>query len=97
MGKRSKGRSLRDKGNNVYGEAARHLPEAQLPTNKDVGLQMLQYEKIEGISRDEAIERTMQKVIKLYQKVSIPTIVHSSIKRKNKRLLQLKRERSRPV
>ena len=93
MGKRSKGRSLRDKGGNVYGEAARHLPEAQLPTNKDVGLQMLQYEKIEGISRDDAIERTMQKVIKLYQKVSILIIAHSSIKRKIKRLIQLKREK----
>ena len=48
---------------------------------------------IEGISRDEAIERTMQKVIKLYQKTSIPTIAHSSIKRKIKRLLQLKRKK----
>ena len=40
----------------MYGEAARHLPEAQLPTNKDIGLQMLQYEEIEGISRDEAMQ-----------------------------------------
>ena len=60
----------------MYGEAARHLPEAQLPTNKDVGLQMLQYEKIEGISWDEAIERTIHNVIKLYQKASIPSICY---------------------
>ena len=71
--------SLRDKGGNVYGEAWRHLPETQLLTNKDIGLQMLKYEEIEGISMDEAIERTIQKVIKFHQKVSIPTIPHSSI------------------
>ena len=87
--------SLRDKGGNVYGEAARNLTEAQLPTNKDVGLQMLQYEKMEGISRDDAIERKMQKVIKLYQKVNIPTIAHSSIKRKIKRFYRQKVRKSK--
>ena len=46
MGKRGRrsgggGRLLREGDTNVFGEVARKLPVAQLPINKDIGLQVL--------------------------------------------------------
>ena len=86
-----RGRVVKEGQGNVFGGAPRNLPEAQLPTNKDVGLQVQELEEYEGLSRDKSIARTVQKVEKLYRKASIPTIAKTSIVRKVKKLMEMKR------
>ena len=98
-GKRSRGgagrRVLRQGDRNVFGEAARQLPLAQLPLNKEIGLQVLGFEQFEGLTRDEAVKRTAVAVEELYKKASIPTIAQTSIERKIRKLMVLKREREK--
>lgn len=97
MGKRGRrsagGKVLRQGESNVFGEVARPLPSTQLPTSKDIGLQMLQYEQFEGLTHEEAVEKTAKEVEKIYSRASIPTIANQSIRRKIRKLMQLKREK----
>ena len=71
---------MREGEKNVFGEVARSLPRAQLPTNKDIGLQLLHFQQLERLRPGEAVERTAQEVEKLYRKASIPTITFKSIR-----------------
>ena len=86
-----RGRVVKEGQGNVFGGEPRNLSEAQLPTNKDAGLQVQELEEYEGLSCDKSIDRTVQKVEKLYRKASIPTIAKTSIVRKVKKLMEMKR------
>ena len=44
------------------------LHHAQLPTYKDIGLQVLHFQQFKRLMRGEAVERTAQEVEKLYRK-----------------------------
>ena len=90
MQKRDK-MSLRDLGKALYGEPARDLPKKQLPLYKDVGLQLLQLEKLQSLSRSEAVAKTAEEIKRIFNTASIPTISLKSIRTKIMKLLIMKR------
>ena len=93
MGKRGKraakgGKKLRTE--SVFGGCPRAMPSSQLPLWKDVGLHLEDLEK-EGMKRCEAVKKTAEKVLSIYQAATIPCLPIRSIERKIKTLLSLKR------
>lgn len=93
MGKRGR-RAERNAERSVFGAAPKLMSETQLPLTRDVGLHVAELE-LGGLGRREAIEETAQKIEHIYNYASINTIALTSIQRKIKTLLQLKRARKK--
>ena len=72
------------------------MEEKQLPLWRDVGLHLSDLER-NGMKRDEAVRQTAVIVANIYQAASIPTVLVSSIEKKIRRLLKLKREKEKVV
>ena len=84
-------RELRDEQYSVFGATPKLMSETQLPLHRDVGLHVAELE-LNGMGRTEAIVETAKKIEHIYKAgASINTIALTSIKRKIKTLLQLKR------
>ena len=91
MGKRGKraakgGKRLRTE--SVFGGYQRAIPSSQLHLWKDVGLHLEDLEK-GGMKRSEAVMKTAERVLSIYQAATLPCLPIKSIERKIKTLLSL--------